>query len=173
MPLPPHQLCNVTVDVAPHVGEAMQKRKTPATGAVGAHALGTLGGSAAGPRRAARRHGSSLVDLHDFFFSSRRRHTRWPRDWSSDVCSSDLLLANGVSAHATWRHPRRAASRFHRARFPWPPGYKKLSDQPLLTPAPVFSKRLRVGQIGRASCRERGEGTGAAVCVPGTSSVVV
>src|SRR5439155_7547230 len=22
--------------------------------------------------------------------SSRRRHTRWPRDWSSDVCSSDL-----------------------------------------------------------------------------------
>src|SRR5690625_6901617 len=25
-------------------------------------------------------------------FSSRRRHTRWPRDWSSDVCSSDLLL---------------------------------------------------------------------------------
>src|SRR5439155_16115412 len=28
-----------------------------------------------------------------FFFSSRRRHTRWPRDWSSDVCSSDLLDA--------------------------------------------------------------------------------
>src|SRR5437660_4708792 len=27
-----------------------------------------------------------------FFFSSRRRHTRWPRDWSSDVCSSDLRL---------------------------------------------------------------------------------
>src|SRR5439155_7430331 len=29
--------------------------------------------------------------LYFFFFSSRRRHTRWPRDWSSDVCSSDLL----------------------------------------------------------------------------------
>src|SRR5207253_6795217 len=28
-----------------------------------------------------------------FFFSSRRRHTRWPRDWSSDVCSSDLTGA--------------------------------------------------------------------------------
>src|SRR5439155_14136069 len=28
--------------------------------------------------------------LFFFFFSSRRRHTRWPRDWSSDVCSSDL-----------------------------------------------------------------------------------
>src|SRR5690348_17833832 len=26
-----------------------------------------------------------------FFFSSRRRHTRWTGDWSSDVCSSDLL----------------------------------------------------------------------------------
>src|SRR5438876_12102945 len=27
-----------------------------------------------------------------FFFSSRRRHTRWTGDWSSDVCSSDLYL---------------------------------------------------------------------------------
>src|SRR5712692_3179341 len=27
-----------------------------------------------------------------FFFSSRRRHTRWNCDWSSDVCSSDLQL---------------------------------------------------------------------------------
>src|SRR5690606_40253414 len=27
-----------------------------------------------------------------FFFSSRRRHTSFSRDWSSDVCSSDLLL---------------------------------------------------------------------------------
>src|SRR2546429_593579 len=29
------------------------------------------------------------VDPVDFFFSSRRRHTRCSRDWSSDVCSSD------------------------------------------------------------------------------------
>src|SRR5689334_23615775 len=29
--------------------------------------------------------------LFFFFFSSRRRHTRWNCDWSSDVCSSDLL----------------------------------------------------------------------------------
>src|SRR5699024_11489220 len=28
-----------------------------------------------------------------FFFSSRRRHTRSKRDWSSDVCSSDLIRA--------------------------------------------------------------------------------
>src|SRR3989337_852224 len=27
-----------------------------------------------------------------FFFSSRRRHTRCYRDWSSDVCSSDLMI---------------------------------------------------------------------------------
>src|SRR2546429_4764167 len=32
-----------------------------------------------------------------FFFSSRRRHTRCSRDWSSDVCSSDLELLRLVS----------------------------------------------------------------------------
>src|SRR5258707_8648301 len=32
-----------------------------------------------------------LYFLFFFFFSSRRRHTRYWRDWSSDVCSSDLL----------------------------------------------------------------------------------
>src|SRR5690625_146577 len=32
-----------------------------------------------------------LTSFIFFFFSSRRRHTRWPRDWSSDVCSSDLI----------------------------------------------------------------------------------
>src|SRR5437870_1884760 len=36
-----------------------------------------------------------------FFFSSRRRHTRWPRDWSSDVCSSDLKLQNAVLERVT------------------------------------------------------------------------
>src|SRR3712207_9449339 len=30
-----------------------------------------------------------------FFFSSRRRHTRYWRDWSSDVCSSDLRIVVG------------------------------------------------------------------------------
>src|SRR5690349_21986084 len=33
-----------------------------------------------------------------FFFSSRRRHTRSLRDWSSDVCSSDLLANFGAYA---------------------------------------------------------------------------
>src|SRR6266536_5296740 len=32
-----------------------------------------------------------------FFFSSRRRHTRSTRDWSSDVCSSDLWLATWIA----------------------------------------------------------------------------
>src|SRR5690349_23303980 len=34
-----------------------------------------------------------------FFFSSRRRHTRSLRDWSSDVCSSDLIF-RGVLARS-------------------------------------------------------------------------
>src|SRR5689334_12176911 len=38
-----------------------------------------------------------------FFFSSRRRHTRWNCDWSSDVYSSDLS-----------RHPTRKGRRLHR-----------------------------------------------------------
>src|SRR5699024_12222214 len=33
---------------------------------------------------------SMILPLRSFFFSSRRRHTRSKRDWSSDVCSSDL-----------------------------------------------------------------------------------
>src|SRR5258707_2283634 len=38
-----------------------------------------------------------------FFFSSRRRHTRYWRDWSSDVCSSDLSLnGNGEMTGTTW-----------------------------------------------------------------------
>jgi len=47
-----------------------------------------------------------FVYLFFFFFSSRRRHTRYWRDWSSDVCSSDLardwlqaLCSDGASRH--------------------------------------------------------------------------
>src|SRR6266481_5877071 len=35
-----------------------------------------------------------------FFFSSRRRHTRWNCDWSSDVCSSDLDIGTPAEAEA-------------------------------------------------------------------------
>src|SRR2546430_4948386 len=38
-----------------------------------------------------------VLSLHYilFFFSSRRRHTRFDCDWSSDVCSSDLISVTG------------------------------------------------------------------------------
>src|SRR5690606_40255902 len=39
-----------------------------------------------------------------FFFSSRRRHTSFSRDWSSDVCSSDLELDAWVRA-GQWSRP--------------------------------------------------------------------
>src|SRR5205085_5140248 len=61
-----------------------------------------------------------------FFFSSRRRHTRFDCDWSSDVCSSDLFLR------------RRLAGDYGVDEF----GFD-----------PEFSQALM--QIGRASCRER------------------
>src|SRR5207247_4420714 len=41
---------------------------------------------------------SQQVAVYIFFFSSRRRHTRSTRDWSSDVCSSDLIVLNHVGA---------------------------------------------------------------------------
>src|SRR5258707_7430037 len=41
--------------------------------------------------------------LFFFFFSSRRRHTRYWRDWSSDVCSSDLEKCTGTFF---WGSPR-------------------------------------------------------------------
>src|SRR3712207_7705020 len=37
-------------------------------------------------------------DVWSFFFSSRRRHTRYWRDWSSDVCSSDLAGIEALQA---------------------------------------------------------------------------
>src|SRR5258706_6421184 len=61
-----------------------------------------------------------------FFFSSRRRHTRLVRDWSSDVCSSDLVCrllleieilhdrtpvtAQAVMPSPTWTRTRRHVS---------------------------------------------------------------
>src|SRR5439155_14561102 len=47
-----------------------------------------------------------------FFFSSRRRHTRWPRDWSSDVCSSDLSQRpRDQRSRSLWHTRHRAAGR--------------------------------------------------------------
>src|SRR5205807_3818977 len=39
---------------------------------------------------------SSVLFFFFFFFSSRRRHTRLQGDWSSDVCSSDLLVSISI-----------------------------------------------------------------------------
>src|SRR5436305_10275497 len=39
-----------------------------------------------------------IISRFFFFFSSRRRHTRCGRDWSSDVCSSDLKLVGGMTS---------------------------------------------------------------------------
>src|SRR5207249_7477474 len=100
-----------------------------------------------------------------FFFSSRRRHTRSKRDWSSDVCSSDLNErqathgGSGLAAPAT-TSPARTSSR--------PPTAVPGSRRPLQRS--TIRRRRRawpIGpgweEIGRASCRERGQGGGGEV----------
>src|SRR5438067_13738446 len=57
-----------------------------------------------------------------FFFSSRRRHTRSKRDWSSDVCSSDLLA--WILARRCSRGSTPAPRRLHR-----PPATNRTSDR--------------------------------------------
>src|SRR5690606_40764703 len=47
-----------------------------------------------------------------FFFSSRRRHTRFSRDWSSDVCSSDLDRMRFGDSFACGTHRRPCAMSF-------------------------------------------------------------
>src|SRR4051794_41359724 len=84
-----------------------------------------------------------------FFFSSRRRHTRWTGDWSSDVCTSDLVgalcrgRASALLEHLGGRPDDRVRP------LPGRPG-----------PALGVEGRLRRGEIGRASCRERVESWG-------------
>src|SRR6516164_10730111 len=50
------------------------------------------------------------TESRNFFFSSRRRHTRWNCDWSSDVCSSDLdVNASGKGPQCEHRQCRKRA----------------------------------------------------------------
>src|SRR5690625_7046293 len=108
------------------------------------------------------------VIIHFFFFSSRRRHTRWPRDWSSDVCSSDLVR-NVITA----KNKKRATIRFiYRNVFLKLPvkqnlvyfesfGGKSYSDSPkyiyehLINHEDGYKYVWNLNKIGRASCRER------------------
>src|SRR3712207_8722577 len=84
-----------------------------------------------------------------FFFSSRRRHTRYWRDWSSDVCSSDLLAALA-------RREGRIVSRAELYETVW--GAPMRADERSVD---VYVHKLRsklaeaLPEIGRASCRER------------------
>src|SRR2546430_3982667 len=85
-----------------------------------------------------------------FFFSSRRRHTRFDCDWSSDVCSSDL------AACAECTSPP-AASEIHTAPIRWcrrwfaSMSFLKSTAASFLRPETLRPN----AQIGRASCRER------------------
>src|SRR5207247_2806508 len=95
----------------------------------------------------------SIYTVFFFFFSSRRRHTRSTRDWSSDVCSSDLptfcLRARPCSTAPDPESPPISSAL-------WPP--RSSEDPADRSPLAHF---LHLGskssQIGRASCRERGE----------------
>src|SRR5205807_6335121 len=89
-----------------------------------------------------------------FFLSSRRRHTRLQGDWSSDVCSSDLLRLRLVArrldddlvvALVELALPRRDADLT---------GLVADVDRSALRRG-VDLDRVATGQIGRASCRER------------------
>src|SRR2546430_1775510 len=90
----------------------------------------------------------------DVFFSSRRRHTRFDCDWSSDVCSSDLTK---TSVRFMERHPQ-ALRRYLKALLRADAAIK--ADMPRAVEILDAGKYYRVDkatlqEIGRASCRER------------------
>src|SRR5437879_10517451 len=58
---------------------------------------------------------SSLLFVFFFFFSSRRRHTRYIGDWSSDVCSSDLLLGATYRFNSSRPHSVETGGRSRRS----------------------------------------------------------
>src|SRR5690606_39405815 len=97
-----------------------------------------------------------------FFFSSRRRHTSFSRDWSSDVCSSDLAPcpageAPGLAIDGAKGLP--AIEAFILARlFMFQQVYLHKA-----TRSAEWMIRTILGQIGRASCRERAEMSGVVV----------
>src|SRR5690606_39528603 len=97
------------------------------------------------------------------FVSSRRRHTSFSRDWSSDVCSSDLSLSRNRALRPTdWVDARRAGSRwehlFSRHSLPCVDHRGPVPQEGGLTSARSAAGTCATSaQIGRASCREREE----------------
>src|SRR5437588_4066747 len=84
-----------------------------------------------------------------FFFSSRRRHTRSLCDWSSDVCSSDLLKP--LLGRRRHRHDLQRLQGRHRDFLPQARGEGRW-----LPRRSARAMQLRAAsEIGRASCRER------------------
>src|SRR5262245_64517130 len=92
--------------------------------------------------------------LEDFFFSSRRRHTRCLSDWSSDVCSSDLSSMTTPSGPMPTTGPSLPTCSRSCRPMPWKP----VSEAPTESVNSVFGKAAShrfFTEIGRASCRER------------------
>src|SRR5690606_40152232 len=80
-----------------------------------------------------------------FFFSSRRRHTRFSRDWSSDVCSSDLK-SEKVALPIHFFCPfstQPSAVRLHVVVSP--PAVPDPTNGSVNPKAPIFSKRCIAG----------------------------
>src|SRR5690606_39807459 len=92
-----------------------------------------------------------------FFFSSRSRHTRFSRDWSSDVCSSDLVvldLKEPVQPKSFLLPPNEQYG--HRLVIDLEPVRSNAAVKRTTAPAaPPSGRDLVVVKIGRASRRER------------------
>src|SRR5690606_40064575 len=87
-----------------------------------------------------------------FFFSSRRRHTRFSRDWSSDVCSSDLELPDPGTDNAVDACNTDNAFNLFNALGGTPDAGGVWTDEDG-SGAPITGDI----EIGRASCRGREE----------------
>src|SRR5207249_5339853 len=93
-----------------------------------------------------------------FFFSSRRRHTRSKRDWSSDVCSSDLgiYVSGGASTVSNTTPPAAIASTTTTIGSGATASNLTIQNNTITNAARAVAVQ-GAAKIGRASCRERGE----------------
>src|SRR5690349_21791277 len=94
-----------------------------------------------------------------FIFSSRRRHTRSLRDWSSDVCSSDLPeieLATKIRADVLRADLRRELDLRIAEPLPLAGLAQAVADLEHAGSLELSARGARA-EIGRATCRERGE----------------